>query len=290
MSSLPASFAGFTSLFCDREAFIVDYLKEHGIRTSIIALGYSRHIYVHFASQAYDPSFRLKTVVAHYDRFPGSPGANDNSAAVWQLMDWAARLRNFPGAHNVRIIFTGDEEPGASDGVKGLGAFGIAGRLKTLGCAGGDVYVFDCCGRGGVIVLSKPEKRKVAGGSAEFRRRFRDLYARSEALLNHTAPRSWRTLPVPYSDNAGFIAQGIPAVLITALPTDEAAGYARALSRDKRLEELVLNKGGAADPLVRGLLPETWRLMHTSLDTDASLTPETFLLMANLLDRLAQTR
>ena len=68
------------------------------------------HILVHFASEAYNPRFKIKTVIAHYDRVAGSPGANDNSAADWQLMNWAVELEKATSFHNIRIFFTDGEE------------------------------------------------------------------------------------------------------------------------------------------------------------------------------------
>ncbi|MDR1785469.1 MAG: M28 family peptidase [Spirochaetaceae bacterium] len=290
MYSLPESFGVFTSLGCNREQFIIDYLEGRGIRTSTITLGDSRHIYAHFAPSAYNPSFKVKTAIAHYDRFPGSPGANDNSAAVWQLMDWAVRLKTYPGMHNVRIIFTDGEELGSDNGVKEIGAFGIAERLKALGITRDDVYVFDCCGRGEVFVISRPLKPGERGLPAAFRKRYNDLVVRTGDLLKKTAPGAWLSLPAPYSDNAGFIAQGIPAVLVTTLPENEAALYARALRQDKALAALVMNNQGAANPGVKEKLPETWRLLHTGLDNDSALTPKTFALMGGLLDAIGDAK
>jgi hypothetical protein len=203
-------------------------------------------------------------------------------------MDWASRLKKFEGAHNVRIIFTDGEELGSAKGVTDLGAFGIAQRLKALGITNDDVYVFDCCGRGDVIVLSKAG-RAASSANTQFKKRFQDLYARTEDVLRDVA-HNWMALPVSYSDNAGFIAQGIPAVLITVLPSDEATRYARELHNDKNLEDLVLQNAGTHNPLIKEKLPETWRLLHTSFDKDLSLTPLTFPLMEKLLDAIAEKK
>ncbi|GMO40558.1 MAG: M28 family peptidase [Treponemataceae bacterium] len=279
MSALPDSFSDFTSSSCCREQFIVDFLESRGVQTSIIPLGDSRHIYARFDSIAYNPNFKIKTAIAHYDRVPQSPGSNDNSAAVWQLMEFAARLKNFPGAHNMRIFWTDGEEIGSSSALTGMGAFGIAQRLKALGITNDDVYVFDCCGRGDVAVLAKTRQALIT-----------DLTKRTQSLLSSVAGGGWVSLPVSYSDNAGFLAQGIPAVLVTLLPSDEATRYMRELQRDKTLEKAVLNNAGASDPRVKEKLPLTWRLLHSSGDDDSSLTPESFSLMRTLLDKLAAAK
>jgi hypothetical protein len=286
MDDLPALFSQFTAPDCGRAQFIINYLTSHGINTSVIQLASSSHIFVHFPASAYSPLFRLKTILAHYDRADCSPGANDNSAAVFQVMDWAVRLKDFAGVHNVRIFFTGGEELGSSGSVKEQGAFGLASAFKALGIVNDDVYVLDCCGRGTVPVLSSAGTQNK--GNAAFKRRFDDLYRRTGELLRAAAPESWLTLPVPYSDNAGFLACGIPAVALTLLPSAEANQYLRELRQDAVLKPEVLKNTTTAE--IRACLPETWRLLHTPADTPDSLTSQSFGLMAKLLDLLAKKR
>ena len=95
---------------CDRRAFIRQYLAENGIQTTEIPIAGKKHIFVNQSASAYSPLFRLKTVIAHYDRASGTPGANDNSSSVFALMDFAIRLKNYKGIHNIRIFFTDGEE------------------------------------------------------------------------------------------------------------------------------------------------------------------------------------
>ena len=77
----PQTFKDFISLNCDRARFIQDYLKAGGLDSGIILLEGKNHIYVKFPAQHYNPMFRIKTVIAHYDRI--GIGANDNYAAVF---------------------------------------------------------------------------------------------------------------------------------------------------------------------------------------------------------------
>jgi hypothetical protein len=131
---------------------------------------------------------------------------------------------------------------------------------------------------------------KKNSGNATFKKRFNDLYRRTEDLLRDSVSGNWMTLPVPYSDNAGFLACGIPAVAITMLPSKEATQYLFSLRQDKTLEAAVLANSALGDSELKKKLPETWRLIHTPDDNDASLTPKTFGIMAKLLDRLAETK
>jgi hypothetical protein len=283
---IPASFGEFIALDCDRKQFILDYLSREQVKASVITLPndeHVEHIVVQFSPSAYNPLFHIKTILVHYDRAAESPGANDNSAAVFQAMDWAVRLNRSAKFHNVRLIFTDGEELTGNTGVTAQGAFAVAQRLKSLGIVNEDVYVFDCTGRGDVLVLSKAGLTSSANGT--FNRRFTDLYRRTEDLLSAVSPEAWFTLPVPYSDNAGFLACGIPAVCITILPSTEVSAYLLELRRDKTLETKVLTKGHS-DPLFHQQLPLTWQLLHSKDDAIPTLTPRAWALMAKLLDRL----
>ena len=67
---------------CDRLRFIVSYLNERNVQAAVMPVDGKNHIYVVFPRSAYNTSLRIKTVIAHYDHAPESPGANDNSFAV----------------------------------------------------------------------------------------------------------------------------------------------------------------------------------------------------------------
>lgn len=292
------SFKQFTAPDCDRCSFIQKYLESKGVKTALVAVDGRKHIYVQFASSSYSPLFRLKTVIAHYDRAQGSPGANDNSSSVFNLMHFAVRLQQFGGVHNIRIFFTDGEELADENGsVSEIGAFGLASLLKKLGIKNDDVYVFDCTGRGDVPILTKTAL--PLGVSESFRRQFMDLESRTTALIQSVSP-NFLSLPVSYSDNAGFLACKIPAVAITMLPSDEATLYIHNLMQHKDLETYVRRhhitekKNSETSDLqvlkefeMRKLFPETWQLFHTNLDSMETLTPESFAITEKILNALA---
>ena len=291
-------FQKFIAPDCDRRQFILDMLKDFGVPAVPLSLEGAHHILVKFPPTAYNPQYKMKTVLAHYDRVDTSPGANDNSAAVFQIIYWARRLLRFPSFHNVQIIFSDGEEMGGSEGVSEQGAFGIATKFRSLGLTQQDVYAFDCCGRGDFVILSQAGKGK---GSISFQRQFNSLVERTEDLIKSVAGRKWAPLPVPYSDNAGFLACGIPAVAITLLPAQEVVSYLRELKQHPGLQAAVMKSSQGQDvgarkikPLepyqVQEKRPMTWRLLHTEYDNLASLTPESFPLMEALLDALAKAR
>jgi hypothetical protein len=306
-SDLPASstFEAFLQQGLDRCLFISSWLRAKDIPHTVVELSGKRHIVVRFDSASYDPRFRMKTLVAHYDRAPDTPGANDNSAACFQLMLFAEKLvsRNhkpadLPVAHNIRIFFTDGEEAAGTKGISGQGAFALGSGMRRLKMTDDDVYVFDACGRGDTLILS------TAGFTADGKKEsslrpsrltliLENLHKRSAELARSAAGENWIRLPTPYSDNAGFIASGIAAQVYTVLPNDEAAGLLRALSgTDLSSKELLAavtaNKALSADSPLAPLIPETWRFMHTKKDSASTLTAPAFALISALLDAIAR--
>ncbi|MBR5032803.1 MAG: M28 family peptidase [Treponema sp.] len=260
MYQIPSAFNDFISPNCDRAAFIQNYLKQGGIESSVLQLEGKNHIYVKFPKTQYNPMFRIKTVIAHYDRI--GIGANDNSAAVFCLMEWA---RNFGphmvAQHNIRLIFTDGEELGEQGGVEEQGAFPLAQTFRKLGITNDDIYVFDCMGRGDVPILA--QAKIPPNVPTKFLTAYSELEARTKQLLKSASNGKWFTLPVNYSDNASFIANGIPAVAITMLPSEEV--------------QLVL----------KGEPPKTWTNLHTPYDNLDSLNPAAFEIFYKILNELA---
>ena len=260
MYTIHSSFQIFISPDCDRAAFIQNYLNDAGLEAPILQMEGKNHIYVKFPQNQYNPTFRIKTVIAHYDRI--GIGANDNSAAVFCLLEWAAKLAMLAGGqfHNIRLIFTDGEELGAA-GVAEQGAFPLAQVFRRLGITNDDIFVFDCMGRGDVPILTQTNLPRKA--PAKFVKAFSDLEQRAATLLQNSAGGRWFSLPCNYSDNASFIANGIPAVAITMLPSVEVT------------------------TATRGEIPETWQFLHTPGDNLTSLTPQSFEIFHNILNNLA---
>lgn len=316
-TSLPdtALFTSFLQPALDRCAFISAWLRAHEVPHSIVEMAGKRHIVVTYRGDAYDPRFRMKALVAHYDRAPGTPGANDNSAACFQLMLFAERLatgadRTIPACHNIRILFTDGEEAAGSAGIAGQGAYALGNGLRALNMTDADVYVLDGCGRGDTLVLStsglppepaKRQNRETRGGTRirrELEKSLEALHRRAVHLARTAAAESWVTLRTPYSDNAGFIAAGIPAQIVTILPRAEAETLMRALSgpgrdgisRSDIEETITANRQQIPGSPVERVIPETWRLMHTGDDVASTLTAAAFTRIARFLDAVARSR
>ncbi len=324
MHFLPDRFEEFISPSCDRFEFLKDYLTNMGIHFSVIPIENYNHIYIQLPEHTYNPTFKMKTIIAHYDRATGSkgeyitPGANDNSAAVFQILLWVKRLLNTPvhraNASNIRVFLTDGEEMGSA---QTQGAFALANLFKRMRLANDDVFVLDGCGRGDVLAVSNAGRSGKAPPA--FIKKFDALFEKTCRLAREASQGNWVTIPVPYSDNAGFIANGIPAVALTVLPSDEASLYMRNLQKDRNLSNSIMTNGVVAhgagflslnsrsstasismlreaqiDPaealIMSEKLPKTWRMMHTEHDSAVSLTEQAFVAMARFLDALAENK
>jgi Zn-dependent M28 family amino/carboxypeptidase len=258
MYTIPPAFKEFISPTCDRAAFIQAYLKAGGVDSAVMSLEGKNHIYVKFPPQQYNPMFRIKTVIAHYDRI--GIGANDNSAAVFCLMEWA---RSQTLQHNIRLIFTDGEELGAG-GITEQGAFPLAQTFRKLGIINDDVYVFDCMGRGDVPILGAA--KLPPNVSSRFLTAYSQLEDRTKQILKSVSNGKWFTLPISYSDNASFIANGIPAVVVTMLPSQEV------------------------QQVLASQLPDTWKFLHTPNDNFDSLDPAAFEIFFKIINQLANQK
>lgn len=292
MSFLPPEFAEFLQPNCNRFEYLKSWISKLEIPFTVLPIDSKNHIFINFPKSCYSPLFKTKTILVHYDRVENTPGANDNSAAVCQVLLWVKKIYNSPKVHNLRVIFTDGEELGCT---KEQGAYGIATLYKKLGITQDEVFVLDGCGRGDVLVVSTAGKDLKINKS--YQSTFEALYNKAVSLATKTSPNKWITIPVPYGDNAGFIACGIPAVAITVLPSDEATTYMRQLQKEKTFSRTVLDRkvGTKSIDQVENLqekekLPWTWRCMHSQYDNISILTQEAFMLIDRFLDNLADSK
>ena len=281
------SFKNFILQGTNRKDFIISELKKNGIECYVMPVENKNHIYVKFPSSCYNPEYRIKTVIAHYDIVSGSPGANDNSFAVFTLIEFAKFLNETKGAHNIRLIFTDGEE--FSGCIKNQGSFALASLFKKLSITKDFIFVFDCMGRGNIPVLAKSSFSP--GISKKFYREFSTLENCAKSLL-YSANSKYLVLPVPYSDNAGFLANGLFSCAVTMLPENEANLFMYNLMKNPLLEDYVLNnrKKLSKDEcdFFKNLIPETWKKFHTQNDDFSSLTLESFSVMMRILFSLSK--
>ena len=286
-------FRSFLKSDTNRHDWICNWLTEHDISHYTIPTGKQLHIVVEFPKENYDERYKLKTVLAHYDRI--CIGANDNSSCVWQILNWILRLKeeceknancqNAKLAHNLCIIFSDGEELGVGKTSEEPGVLGIASFINRSELKESDIFALDSCGRGDTLIVSSAGK---TSGSLKMQDGFKDLYDRTIELARHTCGDNWLTMPTFYGDNAGCLLVGIPAVAVTVLPKDEAVKYMRSLQRFPKLYEKMMNHELTDEE--QNALPLTWQMMHTKDDCIENLTDESWPLMEKFLEGLARMK
>ena len=306
-------FSAFLEPAADRCAFITARLAAQEIPYRTVTLQDKTHIVITYRQSAYNPRFKMKTLIAHYDRAAGTQGANDNSAACIQLLLFAQTLLQKRDAHNIRIIFTDGEEAGA-DGIKNQGAYRLGQGLRALSMQQDDIFVFDMCGSGDTLILSESgiygrDTRKTAALTA--------LHRRCRIYADAACRGRWLSLPTAYSDNAGLISAGLTAQVITVLPRAEAellmrymphpagtppsgnvhcAGCNKSAGMEISANEsaaqalqrcIITNAHVPPDSPLAAVIPQTWQRMHTPQDRLETLTPQAFILVDKMLRYLA---
>jgi hypothetical protein len=235
---------------------------------------------------------------AHYDRAEGSPGANDNSAAVFMLVDAAMGFRETAEGSPV-IFFTDKEELKTGETLEEQGAYALALYLKENNFDG-KVFIFDACGTGDTLIVSTAAdtllRSTAAGGPASFRRRVQELRSSALEAARDAGIEKALLLPTPFSDDAGFFRAGLCAQTITVLPSGEAAAFSALVRRQGgrgqnsdhrqsggRGQSGSHGQSGAARSLLssavpppadRRLIPETWRNLNGPADSHIRLTTE----------------
>ncbi len=252
---------------CDRLVALAGLLASRSIPYQVARAGGDRHIVARIGRGR--PHLAL---IAHYDRFEGSPGVLDNSCACLQLARLAAALGGAAdggasdgGARPFAIVFTDAEEVPPSGAPKAQGAYGLALALKASPGLAPPAFVLDVTGRGDRLVYSTSaesllERRGMAASGAALGRRAlveAALAAASRASLKPPLP-----VALPWSDDLGLTLGGIPALAISLLPEEEVVA------------------------LSHGMRPRTWDYLHTASDGPELAEEGAFDLMAAFLGRL----
>jgi hypothetical protein len=280
-------FFDFIAPDADRYQVLYEIAESLTLNFTVITIEGKRHFFIYPPGHKQNSSagsvlpFRGQQPIilcAHYDRIEGAQGANDNSAAVFQLLKTALKL----GADETDywiIIFTDKEELRSGESIKDQGAYSLAEKLRDWGLGDAQVYIFDACGTGDTLIISKTTdylfKDNEGRGVSRVRQHIAGL--RNRALDTAQYLRLYNTLmlPTPFSDDAGFLKAGIPAQTITMLPAAEAGPYASYLRRCPYFGELLV-LGHAQTGSDRMKIPETWRCLNSAADSYLRLTPQFF--------------
>ena len=151
---------------------------------------------------------------AHHDAVPGSPGANDNAAAVGVLLHLIPRsAARIPRGWRVRLLFTAAEE------LDYLGARAYVEETPLSDVAG--VLSLELCGIGDTVALwdvGERQPRSCGSVTAAL-----EAIGLARGAGYHVIGR----IPVFGSDHRAFAAAGMPAYGFTMVP----AAHADALRR-----------------------------------------------------------
>jgi len=195
-----------------RQAAVARYLEHRGV-------AFRRHAFTRpeGSGETYAVDLglgeRVLVLCAHHDAVPGSPGANDNAAAVGVLLHLLPRLgRHVPRGWRVRFLFTAQEE------IDYLGARAYVDETPLADIAG--VLSLELCGRGDAVALwDVDEETPFLHGVT----RALDGAGLRRDEGYHIVGR----IPVFGSDHRAFAAAGIPAYGFTLAPAAHAAALRR---------------------------------------------------------------
>ncbi|MCL2266499.1 MAG: M28 family metallopeptidase [Treponema sp.] len=279
-------FSDFIKDGADRYAILTEYIEKLKLNSAVIPVEQNRHIFIFPPDQKPLRAsgvfpFRGQSpylLCAHYDRVEGSPGANDNSAAVFHLLNAAENLIA-RRAKNWLIVFTDKEEIKAGETLEDQGSFSLAKKIKSWGLEKARIYNFDCCGAGEVFIISTITDRILKdSGRPNIEKIRRDVkHLRDHALATADSLRFDKVLlaPTPFSDDVGFLRAGLASQTITILPAQEAEKYEALLRRQPDFADLIIS-GRIKMPEEKRNLPETWKNINNAGDTPSRLTPQHF--------------
>jgi Zn-dependent M28 family amino/carboxypeptidase len=206
---------------------------------------------------------RVLVVCAHHDAVPGSPGANDNAAAVGILLHLIPSLPAIvPRGWRVRLLFTAAEE------LDYLGARAYVAEMPIADIAG--ALSLELCGIGDAIALWD------APDDAPFLRQV-STALEAAGLARDRGHHVVGRIPVFGSDHRAFASAGIPAYGFTVVPTAHA----------EALRQFVLSPVRSTfRALVRR--PPPFDTYHTSGDRLETLAPAALELAARALTAIVQ--
>lgn len=266
-------FHRFTEPGADRYRLLWDFLSTSQLAPQPIKLADSQHILL-CSPQGWGDKKSPRVLVAHYDCVPGSPGANDNGAAVLQLI-MAAKEMYQRKTTNWFILFTGKEERKRGSAINSQGSYLVAQGFKSIGFEKAQVYIFDACGRGNTMIFSTAleqlSPQSLTPTMLERIRLTRNLRSHALDTARKLMIRRLHILPTPFSDDLGFISAGFAAQTITMLPEQEA--------------QLLLNNPFRGKEYPHIL---TWDLMNSPQDRRETLTEDGFNIIPSFATALCE--
>lgn len=282
-------FKEFVSLSADRFQILKELSEEAALEYSVLEIAGNRHMVI--APPPPDEEYLRRTpviLVAHYDRTEGSPGANDNSAGVFILLETAAKLKK-ENAINWIIIFTDKEELTKGESLQAQGSYTLAAGLKNLKMDKARIFCFDACGAGDTLIVSTTLEYllKKEGGGDKIKESILELRALALDAARNLGMKKVLLSPIPFSDDAGFFRAGLAAQTITVLPSSECIQLVSELRRNQDFAEVLIS-AESRQGIRSTAIPETWRYINTSGDSYLRLTPQHFRAWARFAGELCK--
>ncbi|MDR0444210.1 MAG: Zn-dependent exopeptidase M28 [Treponema sp.] len=283
----------------DRFKMLVQKIESLKLNYTVVPVAGNKHIFVfpqnHKTLRPVDGVLPFKggspvMLVAHYDRVKNSPGANDNSIAVFFLLKVAMILTQ-KGADNWIIVFTDKEELSPGESLEAQGSFTLGEKMKASGLEKARVFNFDVCGAGNTFILSTTTDHILKSSNRPnletLKKNISQLRAYALEACHTLKLDNFLLAPTPFSDDVGFLRAGLASQTITILPGKEAEQY-EALLRSRPEFANILISGKTKEPAERRYLPDTWKCLNNEGDTAFRLTPQYFEQVVNFAVELCK--
>jgi len=242
----------------ERESAVARYLRARGVPFTLHRFSSDEGSGENFTVDL-GAGERVLLLAAHHDAVPGSPGANDNAAAVGLLLSLIEGLAAAPPAKlRLRFVFTAAEERGY------LGARNYVSDVDVGGLAG--VLSLELCGIGDSVVIWDAE------GETPFLRTVSSALE-GIGLARDVSYHVVGRIPMFGSDHRAFVPLGVPAYGFTLVPSANAEALRQFVWSPVR---------GAIRHLIRRPVP--FDTYHTPRDRRGTLEPAALALALRALE------
>ena len=227
-------------------------------------------------------------LVAHYDRTENSPGANDNSAGVFLLLETAIKLKR-SDINNWLVIFTDKEELESGESIMAQGSYALAVGLKNLKMENAKIFIFDACGIGDTLVISTTLEYLLKKDGNEEKLPEPMIELRNFALdtARNLGMKKVLLAPTPFSDDLGFLRAGLAAQTITMLPSEECIRLVSELRKNQDFSNALISSESKLRSRSMSF-PDTWRLLNTPRDSYLHLTTQHFRTVVRFAEALCR--
>ena len=282
-------FKEFISPQAKRFVILKELLEEVRLDYTVLEIAGARHIVV--APPQPEERFLRRPpsiLVAHYDRAQGSPGANDNSAGVFLLLETAIKL-NSGNVRNWVVIFTDKEELRTGESIQNQGTYTLALGFKNSKMENPKIFCFDACGAGDTLVISTTADYllKKERGKKELQESLLGLQKLALDTARNLGMLKVLLAPTPFSDDAGFFRAGLAAQAITMLPSAECIQLVAELRKNADFADTLINAELRQDIRAKSI-PETWRSLNSPSDSYLRLTPRHFRTVVRFAEALCR--